>query len=95
MRRKRRSHLPGFKAKVALAHYGTPEVFNSDQGCQFTSEDFTDVLKDNGIKISMDGKGRWMDKGYVSHCTSFVRFDMTSGMSRRCASFRPWALIGG
>jgi putative transposase len=45
----------------ALATYGTPKIFNSEQGCQFTSEDFTNVLKDRDIKISMDGKGRWMD----------------------------------
>ena len=49
----------------ALATDGTPEIFNSDQNCRFTSEDFTDVLKDNGIKISMDGKGRWMDNVFI------------------------------
>lgn len=45
----------------ALAHYGRPEIFNTDQGSQFKSFAFTNVLKDAGIKISMDGKGRWMD----------------------------------
>ncbi len=45
----------------ALARYGCPEIFNTDQGSQFTSEDFTDVVLDRGIKISMDGKGRWLD----------------------------------
>jgi transposase InsO family protein len=45
----------------ALGRYGTPEIFNTDQGRQFTSEDFTDVLKENGIQISMDVKGRWVD----------------------------------
>ncbi|MFT5710196.1 MAG: putative transposase [Halioglobus sp.] len=49
----------------ALTNYGTPEIFNSDQSCQFTSENFTDVLKDNGINISMDGKGRWMDNIFI------------------------------
>ena len=44
----------------ALERYGPPEIFNSDQGSQFTSVDFTDVLKEAGIRISMDGKGRWM-----------------------------------
>ena len=47
----------------ALAKYGSPEIFNTDQGSQFTSEDFTRVLKGAGIRISMDGKGRWMDNG--------------------------------
>jgi len=45
----------------ALARFGTPEVFNTDQGCQFTSFEFTRTLKDAKVKISMDGKGRWMD----------------------------------
>ncbi len=51
----------------ALAYYGTPEIFNSDQGSQFTSTDFTDVLKGAGVRIWMDGKGRWMDNVF-SEC---------------------------
>jgi len=49
----------------AIARYGCPEIFNSDQGCQFTSEEFTGVLKANGIRISMDGRGRCYDKIFV------------------------------
>ncbi len=49
----------------ALAKYGSPGIFNSDQGCQFTSDDFVNVLKSNGIKISMDGKGRWIDNVFI------------------------------
>ena len=49
----------------ALSKYGKPEIFNSDQGCQFTSAAFTDRLKATGIKISMDGKGRWMDNRFI------------------------------
>ena len=45
----------------AIKRYGAPEIFNTDQGAQFTSEAFTEVLKASGIKISMDGKGRWVD----------------------------------
>ncbi|NUN16655.1 MAG: transposase family protein [Myxococcales bacterium] len=45
----------------ALQTYGKPEIFNTDQGCQFTSEVFTSVLKANGILISMDGRGRALD----------------------------------
>jgi putative transposase len=59
----------------ALAHYGTPEIFNSDQGCQFTSEDFTDVLKDHGIKISMDGKGRWMDNVFIERLWRSLKYE--------------------
>src|SRR4030095_10308025 len=49
----------------AIAKYGTPEIFNTDQGSQFTSEDFTKVLKAHRIRISMDGKGRWIDNVFV------------------------------
>ena len=47
--------------KEAIRHYGKPEIFNSDQGSHFTSKTFTEELKKNGIKISMDGKGRCLD----------------------------------
>jgi len=46
----------------AMARFGTPEIFNTDQGSQFTSDAFTHVLKEAGVRISMDGKGRWRDK---------------------------------
>jgi hypothetical protein len=49
----------------ALARYGKPEVFNTDQGSQFTGAAFTGVLTDNGITISMDGKGAWRDNVFV------------------------------
>ena len=45
----------------ALRLYGFPKIFNSDQGRQFTSKDFTGILECRGIKISMDGKGSWLD----------------------------------
>src|SRR5215210_6710334 len=44
--------------ETALTHYGTPEIFNADQGAQFTSTAFTEVLNTVGVTISMDGKGR-------------------------------------
>jgi putative transposase len=49
----------------ALARFGKPEIFNTDQGSQFTSAPFTDLLKRHEIKISMDGRGRWMDNVFV------------------------------
>lgn len=49
----------------ALERYGTPEIFNSDQGSQFTSKDWTQALKTHGIEISMDGKGCWIDNVFV------------------------------
>ncbi len=47
--------------KEALAKCGTPEIFNSDQVSQFTGDGFTGVLHDAEVKISMDGRGRWID----------------------------------
>ena len=78
----------------AIAKYGTPEIFNTDQGSQFTSDDFTKVLKAHQIKISMDGKGRWIDKAYVSHCTSFARSETMLGSGRLSESLVPCALRG-
>jgi len=49
----------------ALNHYGQPEIFNTDQGVQFTSKDFIEVLQGRGIKISMDGKGRALDNVFI------------------------------
>ena len=49
----------------ALSRNEKPEIFNTDQGSQFTSEAFTGRLKENGISISMDGKGRWRDNVFV------------------------------
>ncbi len=49
----------------AIHNYGCPEIFNTDQGSQFTSEKFTGTLKDNDIKISMDGRGRFQDNIFI------------------------------
>src|SRR5437773_4741989 len=76
----------------AIAKYGTPEIFNTDQGSQFTSDDFIKILKADQIKISMDGKGRWIDKVYVSHCTSFARSETMPGSGRLSESLVPCAL---
>jgi putative transposase len=59
----------------AIVKYGTPEIFNSDQGSQFTSEAFTGILSDNGIKISMDGRGRWMDNIMVERLWKSVKYE--------------------
>jgi putative transposase len=48
-----------------LARYGKPEIFNTDQGCQFTGIAFTGVLLEAGIRVSMDGRGRWMDNVFI------------------------------
>jgi len=59
----------------AIAEYGVPEIFNSDQGCQFTSEQFTQVLKHHQIAISMDGKGRWMDNVFIERLWRSLKYE--------------------
>lgn len=59
----------------ALHYYAKPEIFNSDQGAQFTSEAFTGVLKTNGIRISMDGKGAWRDNIFVERLWRSVKYE--------------------
>ena len=59
----------------ALAKHGKPEIFNTDQGSQFTSVDFTSVLLKNGIAISMDGKGSWRDNVFVERLWRSVKYE--------------------
>lgn len=59
----------------ALARFGTPEIFNTDQGAQFTSTDFTDVLKKHDVKISMDGKGRWVDNVLIERLWRSLKYE--------------------
>jgi len=58
----------------AIRTYGTPEIFNTDQGSQFTSDDFTGILKENHIRISMDGKGRWIDNVFIERLWKSVKY---------------------
>ncbi|MYV88609.1 DDE-type integrase/transposase/recombinase, partial [Bradyrhizobium japonicum] len=59
----------------ALAKHGRPEIFNTDQGSQFTSLEFTDVLLDAKIAISMDGKGAWRDNVFVERLWRTVKYE--------------------
>jgi len=59
----------------AIRLYSKPDIFNSDQGSQFTSDSFTAVLKNQGIKISMDGKGRWMDNVFIERLWRSVKYE--------------------
>src|SRR6478752_6418435 len=61
--------------KDALAHHGKPEIFNTDQGSQFTGAAFTGVLADNGIAISMDGQGAWRDNVFVERLWRSVKYE--------------------
>ena len=59
----------------AIQRFGPPEIFNTDQGSQFTSDSFTGVLKAHGIKISMDGKGRWVDNVFIERLWRSVKYE--------------------
>jgi putative transposase len=59
----------------ALAKYGRPEIFNTDQGSQFTSAEFIGLLKDKGIAISMDGKGCWRDNVFVERLWKSIQYE--------------------
>jgi putative transposase len=59
----------------ACAKYGTPEIFNTDQGSQFTSQAFTELLTGRGIRISMDGKGAWRDNVFVERLWRTIKHD--------------------
>lgn len=59
----------------ALEKFGPPEIFNTDQGSQFTSEDWTTPLKAAGVAISMDGKGRWIDNVFIERLWRSVKYE--------------------
>ena len=59
----------------ALGRFGNPEIFNTDQGSQFTAEQFTGVLRERGIKISMDGKGRFTDNIFVERLWRSLKYE--------------------
>ena len=59
----------------AFAHYGTPEIVNTDQGSQFTAEEFTRSVLDRGCKLSMDGRGAWRDNVFVERLWRSVNYE--------------------
>ncbi len=59
----------------ALARFGTPGIFNTDQGSQFTSAAFTGILNAAGVTISMDGKGRWMDNVFIERLWRTIKYE--------------------
>ena len=59
----------------ALSEFGTPEIFNTDQGSQFTAEAFTSVLLERGVKVSMDGKGRYTDNIFVERLWRTLKYE--------------------
>jgi len=94
----------------AMARHGRPEIFNTDQGSQFTSARFTDVLLGAGVKISMDGKGRWMDNVFIERLWRSLKYECVylhafetgsearAGIGRWMAYYnaeRPHSALGG
>jgi putative transposase len=95
----------------ALARFGRPEIFNTDQGSQFTSPQFTGVLQEAGVRISVDGRGRWMDNVFIERlwrsslkyeCVYLHAFETGSelrvGLSRWIGYYnarRPHSTLGG
>src|SRR4051812_42110295 len=59
----------------ALAQFGRPEIFNTDQGSQFTSPRFTGILQRAGVRISMDGRGRWMDNVFIERLWRSLKYE--------------------
>jgi putative transposase len=59
----------------ALARFGRPDIFNSDQGSQFTSPRFTGILQAAGVRISMDGRGRWMDNVFIERLWRSLKYE--------------------
>src|SRR4051794_23122238 len=80
----------------ALRRFGRPEIFNTDQGSQFTSTDFTGVLKAHGIRISMDGKGRCMDNIFIERLWRSLKYEdiyLRVGRRRQGGHWRLAALL--
>jgi putative transposase len=96
--------------KEALARFGKPEIFNTDQGSQFTSTDFTGVLRDAEVRISMDGRGRWMDNVFIERLWRSLKYEcvylnafengseLSTGLGRWIGYYngqRPHSRLGG
>jgi putative transposase len=95
--------------REALARFGCPEIFNTDQGSQFTSSEFTDVLRAADVRISMDGRGRWVDvfierlwRSLKYECVYLHAFetgsDLRAGLLRWIGYYntgRPHSTLGG
>jgi putative transposase len=71
----------------AMNRYGVPEIFNTDQGSQFTSLEFIQALKDAGVAISMDGKGRWMDNVFIERLWRSVKWELVPLLQRAATAY--------
>ena len=79
----------------AMARYGKPDIFNTDQGSRFTSFAFTNTLRDASIRISMDGRGRWMDNVFIEWLWRSLKYECVFlNASRRAARREPASAAG-
>ena len=69
------AHMCVEALQEAIERFGRPEIFNTDQGSQFTSTAFTSVLEENNIRISMDGKGRWVDNVFIERFWRSLKYE--------------------
>ena len=79
----------------ALQRFGQPGIFNTDQGSQFTSPQFTGVLHAAGVRISMDGRGRWMDNVFIERLWRSLKYECVylhafEAGSELCAGLSRW-----
>jgi putative transposase len=96
--------------REALARFGRPAIFNTDQGSQFTSAEFTDVLTEADVRISMDGRGRWMDNVFIERLWRSLKYEciylhafetgseLRAGLTRWIGYYnglRPHSTLGG
>jgi putative transposase len=96
--------------EAAMTRYGRPEIFNTDQGSQFTSPRFTRILTEAGIRVSMDGRGRWMDNVFIERLWRSMKYECVylnafetggearSGLGRWISYYnaeRPHSALGG
>ena len=79
----------------AINRYGVPEIFNTDQGSQFTSYEFTKTLRNAGIRISMDGRGRWMDNVMIERLWKSLKYECVYLRELETGSELRSALAGG
>ena len=79
--------------KEAISKYGTPEIFNTDQGSEFTAKGFVDILKKNNIQISMDSKGRALDNIFIERFWRSVKNEYIY-LARPTSGFELYAGLG-
>jgi putative transposase len=84
--------VSALEEESALARFGKPDIFNTDQGSQFTSAAFTGTLAAAGVPISMDGRGRWMDNVFIGQPWRSLRGHLSQGLCRMGVHLKTYGL---